>query len=395
MTPKMSRGRRVLYVQYANPGAYPPLQHSARILAGSGAQVLMLGVVNSYTEQLRFTGGPALEIRNLKACSPGIRQKLHYFQYWLWVAWTVVHWRPTWIYASDSLSAPIALFLTYWPNLRVIYHEHDTPAELNDPATSSSSAMRLVLSARNALARRTELCILPNAIRAARFKKETKTTRPIVCVWNCPSRAEAPELKTTEKEDGLRLFFHGSIVPERLPLTLIQALVMLQTSVTLQFAGYETVGHQGYIAEFLSQAAKQGVSERISYLGSFPREELLTLCAHAQVGLSLVPIGSNDLSMDTMVGASNKPFDYLLSGLALLVSDIAEWNETFVGPRLGLACDPADAASVSTAVRWFLDHPEERREIGKRGRKRVLSDWNYERQFAPVLAGMRSAEVGL
>ena len=34
---------RVLYVQYTNPGAYPPLVRGAQLLAESGAEVLMLG----------------------------------------------------------------------------------------------------------------------------------------------------------------------------------------------------------------------------------------------------------------------------------------------------------------------------------------------------------------
>ena len=37
------RARRILYVQFTNPAAYPPLEHSARILADAGWDVMFLG----------------------------------------------------------------------------------------------------------------------------------------------------------------------------------------------------------------------------------------------------------------------------------------------------------------------------------------------------------------
>ena len=33
------RRRRIMYVQYVNPGMYPPLEHSSRILADAGWEV--------------------------------------------------------------------------------------------------------------------------------------------------------------------------------------------------------------------------------------------------------------------------------------------------------------------------------------------------------------------
>jgi len=32
-------------------------------------------------------------------------------------------------------------------------------------------------------------------------------------------------------------------------------------------------------------------------------------------------------------------------------------------------------------LRWFMEHPEESRQMGDRGRQRILTDWNYETQF--------------
>ena len=49
--------RRVMYVQYTNPAAYPPLEHSSRIAAGQGWDVLFVGAEVLGAAALRFTAG--------------------------------------------------------------------------------------------------------------------------------------------------------------------------------------------------------------------------------------------------------------------------------------------------------------------------------------------------
>jgi glycosyltransferase involved in cell wall biosynthesis len=85
-----------------------------------------------------------------------------------------------------------------------------------------------------------------------------------------------------------------------------------------------------------------------------------------------------------MVGAANKPFDYMANGLALIVSDLPDWRTAFVASGFGIACNPDDPASVATALDWLVDHPAETSAMGERGRQQIAAQWNYERQFEPV-----------
>ena len=98
-----------------------------------------------------------------------------------------------------------------------------------------------------------------------------------------------------------------------------------------------------------------------------------------------MPLQDGDVNMANMTGASNKPFDYLACGLALLVCARPDWERMFVQPGYGLACDPDDTDSIAAQLRWFLMHPVEIREMGERGRQQILKEWNYESQFTPVL----------
>jgi len=68
----------------------------------------------------------------------------------------------------------------------------------------------------------------------------------------------------------------------------------------------------------------------------------------------------------------------------LLVFDLPGWRENFVAPSYALACRSSDAESIARSLRWFMEHPEETRKMGERGRQRILTGWNYETQFQKV-----------
>jgi spore maturation protein CgeB len=127
------------------------------------------------------------------------------------------------------------------------------------------------------------------------------------------------------------------------------------------------------------------------YRGMIQRAELLAEAATAHIGLSIMPFNSDDLNMNHMVGASNKPFDYMAAGLALLVSDLPDWTRMFVEPGFAHAADPTSEDSVFAALEWFVNHAHERQEMAARGKARIEAAWNYETVFAPILKMLSNA----
>ena len=181
-------------------------------------------------------------------------------------------------------------------------------------------------------------------------------------------------------------------VPARLPASLIEALVRLPETVKLRVIGYETPGSRGYSRQLRTLAEKIGVAARVEFAGTVPtRAEMFARCRQGDVGLAFMPKTSCDINEQAMTGASNKPFDYLACGLALLVSDLPDWRALYVDAGCGLACDPDSVESVAKALEMFVRKPLEMRQMGERGRQRILAEWNYENQFATVLACLNGA----
>lgn len=383
----------VLYVQYTNPAAYPSLEHSSRLLASLGWKVMFLGTGALAADALCFPLRDRITVRRMPFCPAGWLQKLHYLYFCLWVLCWTIRWRPHWVYASDPLACPIAYGISFLPGIQVIYHEHDTPilaglptAHISQGASAISWYERLILHARHGLAARAALCILPNEQRIAQFLQEVGNPVKAVCVWNCPAQEEIALPRPPSTGDELWVLYHGSIVPSRLPETILRALTSLPDTVKLWVIGYETVGYRGYVQQLQEMASRLGLGGRVEFLGAVPtRADLFAWGRKCDVGLAFMPQNSRDVNERNMTGASNKPFDYLACGLALLVSDLPDWRRMYVEPGFGLVCDPDDPTSIAAALRWFLDHPGEMRKMGEQGRQRIVEEWNYEMQFAPVL----------
>ena len=372
---------RVLHVQYTNPGAYPPLVRGAELLAEAGAEVLMLGTRVDGLDALDAQPRGDVRVRLMPAAGTGWRLKAHYARYAAWVAREGAVWKPDWIYASDLLSAPIALALHRLTGAPVVYHEHDAPV-VDHP----SWTIRRCLAARHRLLRLAAVVVTPNAERSAHLAA-LGGGRPVVTVWNCPLRPgdDPPSWRDPE---GLRVIYRGSINAERLPVTVVDAVARAGPNVTLTIAGYETAGSRGHVASLHARARELDIGPRVRSLGTVPESELAPSCARSDVGLALMPIGSRDENMRHMTGASNKVFEYWSAGVVPLVSDLAEWRATFVEPGYALACDPRNADSIASSLRWAASQRAEVRAIALRGWDRLRADWNYETQFAPVLGAM-------
>lgn len=374
----MKQAKRILYVQYTNPGAYPPLEHSSRILADAGWRVRFLGTgAQGAAGELAFPAHPNVSLRLWRFQPPGWRQKLQYLSFIVWCMAACLTWRPTVIYCSDPWSAPIGVVLWYLLRVPVVYHEHDAPGR---PA---NSIVRFVHAMRRRLARVAVACVVPQQERLRQFEAELRPRRAF-CVWNCPRRDEVRLSERDRTSDGLNLFYVGSLNRSRLPEAAVYALSELSDDVKLHVVGYETAGEPGYSERLKQIAADQGVATRLRLYGASRRERFFRVGADCDVGLCLMPTQSSDANLQAMFGASNKLFDYLACGLAVVVPDQGEWTSHVVQRGYGVACDVNRPETFAALFKELDEKRAQWRRMGEMGRQRILADWNYETQFEPV-----------
>lgn len=293
------------------------------------------------------------------------------------------------------MAAPVALMALAVGRRNVVYHEHDAPAD------ATTGFQWFIDRLRRSICRRATLVVVPNQGRAKDLAQCAGLVDDrILTVFNCPSRMDLLTDSTSFNPIGggidVWLYFHGSIVPDRIPLAVIDALALLPNRVRLRIAGYETAGSVGYTRTLMDRARHLGIADRLESVGAIPdRSALLRHARASHMGLSLMPMETDDVNMMHMVGASNKPFDYLACGCPLIVSNLPEWIDMYVSNGLARACDPRSPESIAEAVMYWLADEQRHRDAQLEGLRRIKTDWNYETQFAPVLARIHENSLGV
>jgi glycosyltransferase involved in cell wall biosynthesis len=363
--PSSKRPQTALFLQATDASAYPPTLHMQTLMLARGWQVTCL---NSPIAQsaLKMPTHPHLQTINLPERNSFVMSKKDYLRY-VWRSFKLIaNLRPLVIVYADPNACP----LVYLPTRAIrVYQEHDTPASLGSLRTRARIRM-LKMAA---------YVLFPNAERAAWVQQRSSfDLQKLRILWNLPMRSEirSRELKAANVAATGRplvLYYHGSINAERLPISIVEAIKALGGRVHLRIAGYE-VGKGGYVASLQAMAPAW-----VSYLGEFAtRAELFAQMQGADVGLALMPMHSDDLNMRAMTGASNKAFDYMAAGLAMIVSQLPDWQRMFVAPGFALNCDPREVQSVQCVLEQLLAAPALVQEMKQRNLEKIQNDWHFE-----------------
>jgi hypothetical protein len=119
---------------------------------------------------------------------------------------------------------------------------------------------------RAAAARRADLLIFPNEERARLAQTEIGfATDRLRIVWNLPRKSEMPSIGV-RGADPLVLYYHGSITPERLPPTVIEAVRRFDGAVRVHIAGFEVPSSNGHIDRLIVFGTTDKGEPRVRYL---------------------------------------------------------------------------------------------------------------------------------
>ena len=371
---------RVLFLQATDPAGYPPLIHAAGLIAEHGHQVWFLSTpVAGCAMSLPKIDG--VHNRVLAPRPSYVLRPAHYARYLAATAQLARRVRPDVVYASDPLGALPGLLAARLAGARLVYHEHDSPERETQLKLPVRLARRWVLG-------HADRVVFPNAGRASIVGQEVRfDPQRLRIVWNAPRREETPLIAGGD-DLPLVLHYHGGVNQARLPLAILHAVLRFAGRVQLRVAGPESPEARGYLARMAEVAAAAGLRDCLDLRGELPqRSDLFAAMRGAHVGLALMPF-DGDINMRHMTGASNKAFDYLAGGLALLVTELADWRAMFVDAGYAWACDPRDSDSIAAQIEWFLAERAQTRAMGLAGRAQVQAQWNYESQFAPLLADL-------
>jgi len=368
--------KHIVYLQFGNPGAYPPICHSSRILADAGWKIRHFGLRSPATDALKLPQHSNIDATLFHLSTKRIGRLLNYQQVFAQALVYCLRYKPVAIYASDPFVASTALLLKRATKIPVIYHEHDLPIG-PQRATARLSRSRLADEA--------TLRVFPSKRRAQIYKAQTACTRDTLEVANCPS---LKEIMTADPKFGepIRLLYHGSIVPARLPITVIEAIALCDEISEFTLIGYETSSGRGHVDRLITRAKELGCANKIKYLGVQPRNVILERCRLSTIGISLFDPETLNENEEAMPGASVKVFEYLSQGVVPILNSGLGWEPDYINAGYAVGAAPKDSKALAAAFRQAIAKRSQR--WFSTVRQRLMDDWNYESQFSKVSEGL-------
>jgi len=200
-----------------------------------------------------------------------------------------------------------------------------------------------------------------------------------VTVQNMPVVSELIDIEQPSFETPM-LGYIGGVRKDRGSVVTLKAVHRLQQrgyNVGWQCVGPITDEHT---AELEALRQKKGI-EDVHFLGYLPPEEGWPHISWCHIGIAMLEKTPN------FVGSyPTKLFEYMALGLPVVTSDIPMYERIVDQAECGVVADPSKPESVAEAIAYLLDHPEEARKMGERGRAAVQAHYSWEREAEHLLA---------
>lgn len=142
--------------------------------------------------------------------------------------------------------------------------------------------------------------------------------------------------------------------------------------------------NDGTQAEFEERVRELGLQDRVLVEDWMPFEQAWARIRASHIGLVLFQPGIRN----HVYALPHKMFDYMLAGIPVIAPAFAEQvAEIITEVDCGILLDPSSPQQVAAALERLVNDEEERKRLGRNGRRAVLERYNWEAE-AEKLIGM-------
>lgn len=171
----------------------------------------------------------------------------------------------------------------------------------------------------------------------------------VAVIRNIPDRAREPSRPYPSlkqqfgiREDRFTLLWQGGVGPSRMIEPVVEALAYAPEC-TLVIRGPEI---ETYGPGYARIAARIGASDRLFLAPAVPSRDVVAAARGADAGVWTLP----NLCKNFSYALPNKIFEYLSSGLPVLVAHYPEARRLVEEHQVGLSFDPYDPKSIAAAI---------------------------------------------
>lgn len=266
---------------------------------------------------------------------------------------------------------------------RLVFDCMEYYADMGDSQTAVEAA-----AARRLQAERLPECSLVTASSEAlgqALAREYAIPTPLA-LYNTPARVKALPERSSE---GLRLYWRNAVIglSQRGLDEALVALTLLPAEVVLAVQGRPPT--DGGMA-LRNRIAELGLEERVRILPPYAPGEAVREAAAHSVGLCLERRGPANHELTV----SNKLFDYMMAGLAVVVSDLPSLRAVAERSGAGLWFEPGSAQDLAAQIARLRDDPGLLARLAANARRFALEEGNVEVDMARFKAALSRVVEG-
>lgn len=228
--------------------------------------------------------------------------------------------------------------------------------------------------------------ILASSDGVARAVTDTYHVSNIVPIYNTP--ATHFDL-ITPKRSGFNLYWRNSVVGfgQRGLEDVLVAMADLPADVHLFVRGRPATDGGRAIDRRIVELK---LERRVHIYPPHLPEEGVTAAAEFHVGMC--PEQGGSVNMDSTV--SNKLFDFMMAGLAVVVSDLAGIRTVVERAKAGLVFRNRDPIDLRAKLRELYDHPQLRKQFAANARVFALAEGNLEHEMGRLVRAVSTVFDG-
>ncbi len=166
------------------------------------------------------------------------------------------------------------------------------------------------------------------------------------------------------ESSGKKILFVGRLKPGKGVIDLLKAFVEVQKKYP-QWE-LEIIGDGPLLAELENYVVENGISEPVSFLGEVKNERIPD--KYAESDIFVLPSLSEGLPRTVL--------ESMACGVPVIVSDLKQLREVVDGA--GMIANKNDPEDLSKCIDALISDPQLRKEYGKEGRNRVLSEYSWQ-----------------
>ncbi len=392
----MENNKKVIIVLWSDPRAYLAIISASRLLSGRGVPV---EIIHRSSGDIKADGdvdfGAKTELRPVGSGNQGWRDKLDFIGFIFTVIFSIWRSRPLAVIGGNALGIAAAFIATrVSPKTVLIYHNFDfNPAAGKKLKFSEKLLQWLEFSG----ARKADLVIFPHAKRAEVFKEAAKLKQEPLTVMNCYSLGTLKQVTGQLRAmlDSQNLHFDrlvvrlGMIGPHHGIEATIRSVLEWQGNWGLILAGFPV--ERDYLDKLKELIGQLGLTGKVVILPSVSNSLWNDCLYSAALGISLYE--PFNLSHAYMSGTSQKLNNYFVAGIPSIVSNSADFQDFVSRFATSKMADPSDPHSIAQAVNSLLSDREEYARYCRNVRNAFESEFNFEKQFEPVLNWLFNAKI--